>query len=479
MPRKIVLIDPIESKADKDIVVRNEADFSTGSPVVIREPIAIEYIGGYIRQYGYHPIIIGQGNKTNEELAIFVAEQDPFAIGVGVHSTYLFNHSIDLAQRIRQRIPKTRIVFGGYHPSGDVELVRNECVDFVVFGEGEETFRDLLDHLYAARDVSDVEGIAYKDSEGNVRCNLSRERMDFSRLPWPMRDPETLKESKCAPLCLPSPPKQKAAAQISYSRGCPHQCDFCASPLIWGSRISYRNPKDVVAEIDYLQREFGTNFLFFNDLSFNASKRRVRELSEEIRKSDLDINWFAYATTYGMDYETANLMAQAGCTRLGFGVESVLDDTLGRVKPRQRYQQIKEVLEMTSGLGLLNRCYFMIGWPWESRETIRMTQEFMQELPMDQIRMAFVVPFPGTQMYKAYRNRIARGFDDFTGDLPVFPSDSLTLEELEDASRDLFAAYYNSPHYRSFVESKVKRFPHLKDSFDYFFDYLQRHNILR
>lgn len=478
MHRKIALIDPIPSKLDGDIFVRNAADFANGSPVAVREPIGIEYIGGYIKQFGYDPIIIPQGSSSNEDLAVYLTDERPLAVGISFHSTYLYNHSLDLAQEIKKRNPSVKIIIGGYHPSGDFETARRDCVDFVVYGEGEESFRELLDHLCAGKDASEVAGTIHSEG-GNLKVNSPRKRLVFSKLPWPIRDAEILSRSKCAPLCYPSPPKQKSAAQISYSRGCPYGCDFCASPLVWGSRLSYRSPRDVVAEIEYLQREFGTNFLFFNDLSFNVSKKKAMQLTSEIRRFGLRIHWFAYATIHGFDYELAKAMRDAGCSRLGFGVESVLDSTLKKIKYRQNLEQIKDVLDMTSNLGMLNRCYMMIGWPWESKETLQMTEKMIRQLSMDQIRIAFVIPFPGTDMHRRFKHRIVRSFDDFTGDSPVMLSDYLTIEELEEASTRLFVSYYNSDHYKEFVDSKIKRFPHLKESYDYFLEYLGRHDILR
>jgi radical SAM superfamily enzyme YgiQ (UPF0313 family) len=478
MSKKVVLIDPTPTQKDKDILVRNTADFTTGSPVAVREPIAIQSIGGYIKQSGYEPVILAEGNNNMEELAARACAGDPAAVGISLHSTYLYGHGLELAREIKRIKPDLTVITGGYHASGDWDIVKNDCIDFIVRGEGEETFKELLDHLHDDKKWPEIKGIVYS-KDGNAVVTAPRERADFSRLPWALRDAGVLEHNRCAPLCYPPPPGQTSAAQISYSRGCPHGCDFCASPLIWGSRVSYRNPGDVTAEIKYLQNEFNTNFLFFNDLSFNADKKRALALTREIKSAALDVHWFAYANIHNFDEEIARAMKDAGCSRLGFGVESVHDPTLAKIKPAQRFDKIQAVLEMTGDLGMLNRCYMMIGWPWETRETLEQTGEIMKLLPMDQVRLAFFIPFPGTVSYRRYREKIVKGFADFTGDTPVMPTDNVSVEELQELAQKLAAAYYNSTGYRRMVERKTRKFPHLKKSFDYFLDYLQRHGILQ
>ncbi len=474
---RVVLIDPIPARKDADITVRNSADFSTGSPVAVREPIAIEHIGAHLQKFGYDIKIIAQGSKTNEQLAQMATDYAPQIVGLSMHSTYLCSHTLDLAARIKTQLGSTPIVVGGYHPSGYFDLALDKNVDYIVIGEGEETMRQVLDMVARCENAKNVNGVAYLNGS-EVMVNPPQPRLDFALLPWAMRDEEILRDSKCTPLAYPAPPGQVSAAQIAYSRGCPHLCGFCASPLIWGSKLSYREPKDVVDEILHLQEKFGTNFLFFNDLSFNVNKERANALCREMIKRVDGVSWFAYATIHGMDYETARMMRDAGCTRLGFGIESVLDPTLAKIKPKQHFEDIERVLRMTSNLGMLNRCYMLIGWPWESRETLDETAKRIKNLAMDQLRLSFVIPFPGTKFYEEQKHRIVVPFEEFSGDKPVMPSDHLNMEELKTAATGLFSSFYGSGEYNAHVDEKVRQRPHLKNSFEYFFDYLKKHGIV-
>jgi len=432
---KIVLIDPTPAEKESDINIRNAADFTTGSPIAVREPIAIEHIGAYLQLFGYEVAILTQGNRTNDELAKITMEHDPVLVGISMHSTYLCSHSLNLARRIKELLPSVPIVTGGYHPSGCFDVLKDGSIDYIVKGEGEETLRELSEYIiYKNVNIDTIRGIVYLKGDKLV-ITPPRPRLDFASLPWAIRNREILLTTKCTPLAYPPPPKQISAAQIAYSRGCPYFCDFCASPLIWGNKLSYRRAIDVVDEILYLQERFGTNFLFFNDLSFNVNKKKVLELCREMIKRIEGVHWFAYATIHGMDYEIAKTMRDAGCSRL-------------------------------------------IGWPWESKETLEKTGELIKQLKIDQLRLSFVIPFPGTKFYEQQKHRITRPFEDFSGDNPVMPSEYLSIDELKDAATALFIYFYNSKEYQKHVDEKTKQHPHLKASFEYFYSYLKEHGTI-
>jgi hypothetical protein len=88
------------------------------------------------------------------------------------------------------------------------------------------------------------------------------------------------------------------------------------------------------------------------------------------------------------------------------------------------------------------------------------------------------MPFPGTKFYEEQKHRIERPFEDFSGDVPVMPSETMTIEDLKSASTELFSSFYKSEEYKRHVDEKVRQYPYLKDSFEYFFVYLKRHGIL-
>jgi anaerobic magnesium-protoporphyrin IX monomethyl ester cyclase len=477
---KIALVEPIRStkielKETEGFYKRDSSHSDSGSSVSVREPIALGYLGAVLQKEGHEVSILQQNAFADDEILEIIRRKNPGVVGFSA-LTYTSDHALHLAKRIKQELREIPIIFGGYHSSGFPELAKEEAVDFVVIGEGEETVSELVSKIERNGNLDDVKGTAiFKD--GKVKINPRRERVDFSKLPWPLRDKEILRYAKAAPLAYPSPPNQVSAAQISYSRGCPYACGFCPSNSVFGKRTFFREPSDVVDEIQYLQEEFGTNFLFFNDLTFSAGKRRYLALMKEMIDRNVNINWFAMANV-GLDSELAHAMVEARCSRIGIGIESVLDEQLRVVKPHQNYQREVETLQLCDQLGMLTRAYLMVGYPDETEESLGRTLEKAKDLPIDQIRFGFVTPFPGTPFYEQNKGRVTKQFSEFTGDVPVIQLDSISEEDILRVRKEMLHSFYSSQTYLDRALDKTRRFPHLAESFGYMFDYLSNAGIV-
>lgn len=474
MPKKIVLIEPIKGSIDVDQYLRDCSDYHSGGSTEIRDPICLEYIAGYIEKHGYDTVIIQQKEKSNEEVASLTVKEKPFAVGIS-SLAYNFYSALDIANKIKSLNSNVIIIFGGYQPSANPSILENKSIDYVVIGEGEETFKELLDNISNKGNLKNVKSIAYT-SNGKIIVNEPRTRLDLSKLPWPKRAAELLKGCAHSGLTYPPPNKQISAAQVTYSRGCPHDCPFCSSPRLWGMKIEYREPKEVVNEIKYLKEKFGTNFVFFTDLTFNANKDKVFELCEKIINTKLNINWFAMSRLED-DFDTAKIMKDSGCSVLGFGVESLIDYSLSKIKPMQNFEKIKTMLQVTDSVGISNRCYFMIGYPWETKESLTELLDRMKQLNIDSLRMNFIAPFPGTKLFEEWKDRLSTDLSRYTGQEPVVKCDKISEEELLNARDRLVKEYFMSKEYRNICKNKIKRFPEWKESYIYFFNYLRRAGI--
>ena len=482
--RTVVFLDPAEHQEETffgDVLKRRPStEPYIGSSIIIREPIGLEYVAGYARSAGYDVILMFQGNRSSETIVRQVVAHNPWVVAISMHTTHLFKHSLDLAARIKTLAPDVTIVVGGYHPSGDPSFVQNPAIDYAVLAEGEETMTRLLDALSQGQPPQALRGLAFKQARGWM-SNGRSPRVAFADTGWPLRSAEILRKTRCAPLAYPAPPDQIAAAQVSFSRGCPFNCPYCPSMQIFSREIQYRSVQDTMDEIQYLQETFGTNFLFVTDLTFTVRKKEAEAFCRGILARRIKANWFAYATVPTIERDLLSLMRDAGCSRLGIGIESIHERTLKFGKPNVHYRRVDEIahaLEITDSLGLLVRGYFMVGWPWETPEALFQLGDILRTLPVDQLRLAFVVPFPGTPLNDRYGHLIARPVEFFTGDSAVLNNPSMTLEDQERIVMNMLNSYYSSRDYASRIKSKVERFPHLARSFNYFTAYLAHRSVI-
>ncbi len=296
--------------------------------------------------------------------------------------------------------------------------LEDKNIDFAVIGEGEVTFKELIKTLWRGGDVSKVDGIAYWDK--GIKVTRSRERIkDLDCLKFPLR--------------VKSQVKEKFFLSITYSRGCPFGCSFCDSKKIWGTQVFWRSPKNVVKEIKELQK-MGAKEFYFTDLTFNLDKGRVLALCDEIKKERLNINYGTMCTPRLMDRELLERMRESGCRRIQYGIETFDEATLkmlGGKKETQVFSKIKEVLNLTSSVGIHMRNFFMIGYPTDNKEKLLQTRKVLKILyedikksksPAGDIRITFFTPLPTQSLYERYRKKnllLTEDFSKYTTNIPV------------------------------------------------------------
>jgi anaerobic magnesium-protoporphyrin IX monomethyl ester cyclase len=475
----VILIDPMYSNREHGTFVRETADFYSGSPVFIREPIAIQSIAGYLRKNAIRVDVIHQTTTKDEDVLDAIAAEQPTILGVSVHSTHVWPRILEFLKRCKQRFPELIIVCGGNHPSRVPDIIAEEPVDYVVRGEGEGIFLELVTAILGENpdDIAFVKGISYKQ-DGKIIHAAGGKRYDFFGSPWALRKESILKDMKCAPLCYPAPPEQVNVAQISYSRGCHFTCDFCVSPLVFPGKVQFRDPIDTVDEIEHLQQTYGTNFLFFNDLTFNIYREKTLALCSEIIKRKLKIYWFAYCSVH-LKEDVVAAMAEAGCTRVGIGVETFSDEMTEIYKPQWNLERTHRALDLVDRYGIMNRIYLMIGYAEETREILAQMPNFMKALPIDQPRLAFITPFPGTPFYETVKDKITtHELEHYSGDYPIIRNERISAPEYIEIRNSIMREFYTSSEYLNHVTDKCRRFPLLRPSFQYFIDYLNAHHVL-
>lgn len=467
--KRILLIDWVGEKWDPGNYTKHSC----------LEPYGLECIGSFAQKFGFSVKILQFRYEPLKRIIKIIESENPFLIGLSV-KTYNFFNSLDLARAIKEVNKNIYIVFGGDHPSLCPGIVREGYIDFVVHGEGEISFTDLLKAISDGDDVNKINNLAFWDGEKIIITPRNRIK-NVDLLPFALRDKDILMNCKQYALSSPAPSQQKSVAQVNFSRGCSFNCSFCASPQLWNRLVTYRSPKNVVEEIAILKEKFGTNLFFFSDLTFNSNISKIRELCEEIIRFDLRINWFCMCKPEGIDKEIFQLMNEAGCSKIGFGIESLNETSLRKLKPKQRIKitEIQELMNWTNSLGIINRAYLMIGYPWESIKDIENTFEALKKLAVDELKVSFLTPFPGTSIYQEYRHLLLTNDTScFTTDEPVIRVKHIEFQQMISLRRIMVERFYKSKEYEKRVKEKVKKYPNLKQSFDEFFSFLRTRTII-
>lgn len=375
-----------------------------------RVPMGLVCIGTIAERNGYKPIVLDCGFQKDWEDRL-KEELDENVLAVGISAMAIQTKSaVEISRIVREINPQIPIVFGGAHPTCyPEETCRSELVDYVVRGEGEFTFLELLDYLKhkAEQDLeqddfdmlSRIEGLTYKNrKDGEVASNPNRKYCNFQELPepdWGLLDPDVIKRVKFAP--------------VHSGRGCSHRCTFCIN-RIYKNYWRAKRADQVIAELENAIKTFNTRNIIFWDENFFQNPRRAKDILREIVNRKLDISWNCniranYFTNGFVDEEALDLLKKAGCVYIGTGVESGSQRILDKIQKDIKVEQVVEECKILTSHKIRPQFSFMIGIPGETKQdmmgTVRLIDKLLKINPdVDLLGPQKFRPYPGGELFK-------------------------------------------------------------------------------
>lgn len=215
--------------------------------------------------------------------------------------------------------PQVLIILGGNHASAFPERWIERGVDFVVVGEGEVAFRELMQAIISRRDdFDDLPNLVYRDHGEPKATGVKAAKVDLNQMPLPRWDLFDLR-----PYDLGLHARGLTAA-VEVSRGCPHRCDFCNINTFWNYRQDYKSVERVCDELQRLHRVGVREFIFTDD-NFAQDHRHTRRLFEEMVRRDLGMRFgcFMRGDTVNRHPELIELAVRAGFSFCLMGIETL------------------------------------------------------------------------------------------------------------------------------------------------------------
>ncbi|OGL41789.1 MAG: hypothetical protein A2043_06495, partial [Candidatus Schekmanbacteria bacterium GWA2_38_9] len=290
----------------------------------------------------------------------------------------------EIAKKANERgIP---VILGGVHNTflPDEGL---KYADYIVRGEGEETFEELIDALIDGKDLSEIHGLSFKKDETPVH-NPPRNLQDNLNL-YPVPD-----------LSLIDGYKKMKVLPVSTSRGCPFNCNFCSVTAINGKNYRFRNHELIIEELKKANRRH----VFFVDDNFTANKERTKTLLEYMLSKNVAPEWSAQARVDVVnDNNLLKLMKRTGCYNVYIGFESINPNTLKLFKKGQQLEDIEQSIKKLHEENIQIHGMFVFGSDEDDIKTIRETVAFAKRLNIDSVQFMILTPLPGTQTYESYK----------------------------------------------------------------------------
>lgn len=396
------------------------------------------------------PFLSGLMKSLGYEVETFFQEKAPVDIDhlcgfdlVGISSlTSTVNEAYRLGSLLKGR--GKLVIMGGPHVSAMAEEALRHC-DYVVRGEGEATFAEMVAKMNGGGDLSDVPGISYLRDGVLVQNPSSVTKVDMEEMPQ-------ADFSSCKAFKGP----EEYPAQLMFSRGCPFDCSFCSVTTTFGRKYRYKTKEQLIAEMAPM---LGRTINFIDD-NFAANPRRTKDLLKTMialnkvpRRYSCQLRIDA-----ARDEELLDLLKRTNCRIAYIGMESINPETL---KAYDKGQTVEEIVASIKGFKRHNigiHGMFVLGGDHDTPQTIRDTTDFAIEAGLDTIQLCALTPFPGTAVHGqmvAEKRILHQDWDHYDGLHCVIRPTRMTPYELQNGIIEEMRRFYTLP--RAFKINLQKR----------------------
>lgn len=455
---KVVLIRPADPRGESSLLSHTT-------------PINLGYLAAYLIENGYEAEIwdFESENFTPRSFISRVKAAKPKVIGFTCLTPTIINGH-KLAKLVKKHFSSIVTITGGHHPSAWPKRTLEDFpkFDIVVMGEGEQTLLELCKRVERDKSLRGVLGAAYRTKNG-VKIEPRRHLMkDLDKLPFPRRDLFNLDVTRKGHVSRGMSNRLKNT-EIYTSRGCPVGCIFCANQVTMASYTRFRSPENVLAEVKECMEKYNFDHFAIADDTFTLDQARAAKICLGLQKLGVK-SWHCEGTRVSaVSFKLLKLMAQTGCKKIVFGVESGSPRVLRLIGKRISVTQIKKAFRWArkAGIKYVEGNYIIGSHPSETKEDINKTIELIKKTNPDLISASVIVPYPGTKLYDLMKEKnyiFSEDWEKFVmfGDKPLWRTDYFGPDELLMIQRKILKSFYLRIGYILHILKKIRSFEEAK-----------------
>ena len=425
---KILLIEP----------PANSHDIVTGV-VGLAEPLALECVASCIPEHEVEILDMRVDGDLQKELRKFkpdIVGTTCYAVGMRI--------SKELLREIKKFDSKIFTVIGGHHATLKPEDFFESYIDFVAIGEGEETFKELVENLESGKDISNVLGIAYQNNDQFFMTD-ERPLLDLDELPFPKRElVEKYRKRYFRGIWRP-------INSLYTSRGCPFKCSFCSMWKVNRGKYRIRSAESVVNEIENIPGKY----IDFVDDNTLADVKRAYKLCELIKERGIEKVYKVYARTdtIARNPDLIKRWKEIGLGLILIGFESFRDKELKKWNKKTSIEQNEKVLSILKDNNIEAAAYFVVD-PDFGKEDFEALSRYVKSKDLTHPVFTIFTPLPGTDIYEEKKDELNDNYELFDFYHAVQET-KLPKKEFYTCFVDLYKKAYSSGGFlKSFKKNK-------------------------
>jgi len=387
---KIIIIAPYYGSLYEKTRIHREG-------VLYSPSLTLAVLGGSIIKYDFQVELLDLNllkNFSDIDLINLLKQFSPQYAGV-TFTTPLFDEMQRITRIIKNFNKDIILIGGGPHASSlPEETLRNSLFDIIVQGEGDF----ILPRIVSGEDIQGIPNIFYRRNNQIIKNPCVGYIEDLDILPFPAWELFKINKVKTTDLLS----RRNPVGSMETSRGCPYGCIYC-NKSVHGKTFRPKTPKRVVDEMEHMLR-LGFEEIHIIDDGFSTDIERAKEICEIIIRKKMNFPW---APIGGLRVDRApkellQLMYQAGCYRVYYGIESGNQQILDNVLKGITLAQVKQAVRDAKDVGLEVFGFFMIGLPGEVERNLKETIRFAKGLSLDMAKATITTPLPGTPLFEKW-----------------------------------------------------------------------------
>lgn len=440
MSKKVLLINPPSGLYRRDDRCQSKVEDQTVR--VIFPPIDLAYLASVARSVGWEAKI-GDYPSFNADMSTLENDLKSFSPDIVLFNvtTATIDKDLEVCKTAKTIIPNVKTIAKGdyLNEKWQAVLENNPELDICIHLEPEDTFKEILE----GNSLSEIQGISYRDVQKPVR-NPDRPFIEnLDSIPLPSRD---LLNNEL----YRSPETGRKITVINGSKGCPSRCIFCPARKVAGAKIRLRSTDNILSELKECVEKYGIIDFLFNGDTFTWDKEWVVDLCRKIVDAGLKIRWGCNSRVDTIDKERLEWMMKAGCWVVAFGIESGDEEILKKMKKGTSLEKIRNAIKTCKEVGIKTHSFYIIGLPWETKESLEKTYNFAKELDTDFFDFNIAYPLLGTELYDIVQENNL--FEIKDANITSYASAAartfaLSNEELDKARRKMLLKLYLRPKY--------------------------------